>query len=492
MYMVVYCISDVFPFLLSLYTFPFFSRSLKCLFPSYTEADVFYSILVVWALIPIILSLAWLLFWHLVKIFRSHRVANIAQKRHTSIVAVLYLIWPSLCSQTFSAFACRSVCDLDTSFLRASIDEPCFQGRHVWYVILVALPMMLGYILGFPLVAYLAIRKLQQRALRKNVDRSTLKGHQTWGAFYSSFRPETWWWEGTVALRKIVIAMVGVFGSSMGPMQVQLTLMLVMLVIVLTATIRPFSNEAQQEYLLQGLELSSLMAIFLTLWAALTFSTYPKCEDPLNAGKTIFWCDALSVTVGIVNFIIFFGLIACFVAVKLFGVNFTTVVAESKAGKTLSRWSQKRSFRKEQSSNIRHGGGQPSEGHKEKNITDAAMVSAEAAREIELTATASKTTTATNDSASTAASAADCWKSQVDPATSKACLYNSKTRETKWVEDEVKKEEDVTIDQPAAIHSYVNPLVGSDDNGGWQYLYDESASAYYWYNPTTNQSKWAK
>jgi hypothetical protein len=352
--------------------------------------------------------------------------------------------------------------------------------------------MMLGYILGFPLVGYLAIRKLQQRALRKNVQRSTLKGHKTWGAFYSSFRPETWWWEGTVALRKIVIAMVGVFGSSMGPMQVQLTLMLVMLVIVLTATIRPFSNEAQQEFLLQGLELSSLMAVFLTLWAASVFYTLPKCEDPLNAGKTIFWCDALSVTVGIVDFVIFFGLISIFIAVKLFGVNFTTVVAESKAGKTLSRWSMGRSsFRREQSGNIRRGGGQPSEGQEKKKLTDAAMVSAEAARQIEMTATASETTTATNDSASTAAaaSAADCWKTQVDPATGKAYVYNSKTGETKWIEEE---EEEVLIGQPVAIHSNVNPLVGGDDNGGWQYMYDESASAYYWYNPTTNQSKWAE
>jgi len=370
--------------------------------------------------------------------------------------------------------------------------------------------MMLGYILGFPLVAYLAIRKLQQRALRKGVDRSALKGHQTWGAFYSSFRPETWWWEGTVALRKIVIAMVGVFGSSMGPMQVQLTLMLVMLVIVLTATIRPFSNEAQQEYLLQGLELSSLMAVFLTLWAASVFYTLPKCEDPLNAGETIFWCDALSVTVGIVNFIIFFGLIACFVAVKLFGVNFTTVVAESKAGKTLSRWSMGRSFRREQSGNIRRGRGRKGKEKEEKKRADAAVVAAaaEAETEIEMTATTTTTTTTTttmpdknkhtattivaSDSDSSSSSDSDTdsdadWTTQVDPATSKAYLYNSKTGETKWIE-----EEEVLIDQPVAVHANVNPLLSSDDNGGWQYLYDESASAYYWYNPTTDQSKWAK
>ena len=55
--------------------------------------------------------------------------------------------------------------------------------------------------------------------------------------------------------------------------------------------VRPFSNSVQQENLLQGMELASLMAVFLTLWAASIFSTYPKCEDPNEAGKTIVWCD---------------------------------------------------------------------------------------------------------------------------------------------------------------------------------------------------------
>ena len=112
----------------------------------------------------------------------------------TSIVAVLYLIWPSLCSQTFSAFACRRVCEMDKdSFLQASIDEPCFRDRHLLYIGLVAVPMMVGYVLGLPAAAFIAVRKLQRRAIRKGKSRWKLKGHKTWGAFYSSFKGYTWW-----------------------------------------------------------------------------------------------------------------------------------------------------------------------------------------------------------------------------------------------------------------------------------------------------------
>ena len=49
-------------------------------------------------------------------------------------------------------------------------------------------------------------------------------------------------WEGTVALRKIGIAMIGVFGAAMEEMQVSLTLVLVFFIILLTAIKRPYGE----------------------------------------------------------------------------------------------------------------------------------------------------------------------------------------------------------------------------------------------------------
>ena len=174
--------------------------SLKCLFDSYTEADVFYTILVAWSLVPIALTVACRLFWYAVARLRPGKVSNIPQKLNTSMVAVLYLIWPSLCSQTFSAFACQHVCELPGSFLRADINEKCFEGRHLVFALAVAAPMLFGYVLGLPLVALVATRRLQQRAAKRQLARTSLKGHQTWGQFYSSFRAETWWYVVAVVL----------------------------------------------------------------------------------------------------------------------------------------------------------------------------------------------------------------------------------------------------------------------------------------------------
>ena len=132
-------------------------------------------LLIRWAIIPIILVLACQLFWRTVQRCQLNDPEEIKQKLHTSTVAVLYLIWPSLCSQTFGAFACKTVCD-GGSFLRVAIDEPCWKYRHWMHVGFIGIPMMMIYIFGLPLAAYLATRKLQLRAKRRNIEPSLMKG----------------------------------------------------------------------------------------------------------------------------------------------------------------------------------------------------------------------------------------------------------------------------------------------------------------------------
>ena len=84
-----------------------------------------------------------------------------------------------------------------------------------------------------------------------------------YGMFYTAFRPEMWWWEITVAARKIVIALIGVFGAEMGDMQVHLTLMLVMFILLVTSQIRPFGG--LKHGILHVLEMASLMVSTLVV-----------------------------------------------------------------------------------------------------------------------------------------------------------------------------------------------------------------------------------
>ena len=49
------------------------------------------------------------------------------------------------------------------------------------------------YVGGLPIGALLMVRRLRQRAERKNKRLEECKGHSTWGLFYSAFRDDTWW-----------------------------------------------------------------------------------------------------------------------------------------------------------------------------------------------------------------------------------------------------------------------------------------------------------
>ena len=111
--------------------------------------------------------------------------------------------------------------------------------------------MLLFYVIGLPVAALLRVRNMHRTTVMDPEE------EKIYGMFYTAFRKETWWWEITVAARKIVIALIGVFGAEMGDMQVHLTALLVFLIVLVTSQVRPFAG--LKHGVLHGLEMSSLM-----------------------------------------------------------------------------------------------------------------------------------------------------------------------------------------------------------------------------------------
>ena len=293
------------------------------MFPEMSDGEVFFRFQLLWGLAPPVLLMMCVATWLLLS--NCKIVNDLEIKIKTSCVAVLYLVWPSLCSQTFSLFACRSVCDDTTTFLRADLDVSCWEGVHAHYALGLGLPMLFFYVIGLPVAALLRVRSMHQTDVMDEED------EKIYGMFYTAFRDEMWWWEGTVAARKIVIALIGVFGAEMASMQVHLTAMLVVLIIVVTAQVRPFGG--LKHGVLHILEMASLLATFLTLWAGSIFNAHPKCEDSLKGeGSTLVWCDALSVMVGLVDISVLAAIGSCFVYMKVAAMSTEAAKGESAAG----------------------------------------------------------------------------------------------------------------------------------------------------------------
>merc|ERR1711865_429080 len=79
----------------------------------------------------------------------------------------------------------------------------------------------------------------------------------------------------------------------MGQMQIHLTAYLMVIIMLLTAIVRPFGNH----FLLHCLDLFALGAVWMTVWAGSVFNDHPRCED--GAGGTLAWCNVLSVVISV-------------------------------------------------------------------------------------------------------------------------------------------------------------------------------------------------
>ena len=81
-------------------------------------------------------------------------------------------------------------------------------------------------------------------------------------------------------------------------------------VLLSTAVVQPYG----QRRLLNYLELLTLTAIWLTLWAGNVFNANPRCED--GQGGTVAWCDTISIAVGVIDVIMLIAVVATMVYYK--------------------------------------------------------------------------------------------------------------------------------------------------------------------------------
>ena len=177
---------------------------------------------------------------------------------------MLYLTYPTSAKQALSPLACERVGAY--WWLAADLEEKCFVGRHLYYVILVCIPQIICYVIGMPVLAMII--------LRKNKDELTTPQCQfRWGLLYSGYREKVYWWEITIVVRKVALVIVGgVFGSRLGPdMQVYLALALVMIFIVVHLAASPFDQITAHHNILHWLELCSLVICWATLYSGMLF-----------------------------------------------------------------------------------------------------------------------------------------------------------------------------------------------------------------------------
>eukprot|EP00949_MAST-11_sp_MAST-11-sp1_P000435 g435.t1 len=250
-----------------------------------TNAEIFYFGSITASLIPIIAvglsSAVWKAIYSVRKRSTKYSVTE-ADCAVLSNVLILFVLYPSLVRSCMSFLACQNVGG--KLYLGADLQEPCFEGRHLQYVLVLCATQIVLYVLGLPLVAFFVL----WRKRKKLHDPKVLFRY---GLLFNGYRKEKYWWEGVIAMRKVLVVLLGVLGALTEPnQQVFLALMLVFSFLVVHLAQLPFEKSMKESIkghaVLHKMESMSLCVAFVTFWGGLMF--YSNESDAVKVAVSIF------------------------------------------------------------------------------------------------------------------------------------------------------------------------------------------------------------
>ena len=94
-------------------------------------------------------------------------------------------------------------------YLVADLQEVCFRGRHLHYLLALTIPQIVLYVIGIPAAAAILIHRNIVRIKRNDAD-----FRMRYGILYEGYRHDCAWWESVIAGRKVAIILIGMIGTS--------------------------------------------------------------------------------------------------------------------------------------------------------------------------------------------------------------------------------------------------------------------------------------
>ena len=255
-----------------------------CAVPFATAAELFYEKQIGYLLLPPSLVVVIYLFWKIYSVVRKqqwHRtieekqdttgergILYVKDKFVTSICFLIYLLFPTVVKQAFGVFNCYTIGG--KPYLLADLEESCYQGRHIYYIVFVGVPQVLFYVIGLPLCGLYF--------LHRNKDRlNVFAVRARYSLFFTGYRDDRYYWEIVVVFRKVAVIAISVFCNGIDPeLQALLVLFLIMTLVAAQYIGSPYKSSIINEHgeeqsldILQSLELSMMFMLNMTLWSGL-------------------------------------------------------------------------------------------------------------------------------------------------------------------------------------------------------------------------------
>jgi hypothetical protein len=231
--------------------------------------DVFYMKQIFFTFAIPIIVLSVLMIWFFIRVCcrckKCRQVKPRNYKNYTilSTVLMVFLCYPTLVEMTMKMIKCVKVGE--HRYLMAALEERCFEGRHLEYVILLTIPQLLFVVIGMPLSAGILLRKNTHNFMQYDF-------RMRYGLLYLGYRKNREWWEVVIAFRKVAIVMVSTFGVMIGiDLQAFVALFVIFVSIMVHLIGKPFDITQSKFLLLHQLECAALSLCWFTFWGGLLF-----------------------------------------------------------------------------------------------------------------------------------------------------------------------------------------------------------------------------
>ena len=154
-----------------------------CVMTSSSASALFYNKQAGFAAIPFVAVLVAFVFWFLygrvkkTPFFAKRKkpregekvVSTPKDKFVVTLCIVVYLIFPTLCSQAFQIFDCRTIAGMQ--YLAVDLEHPCYEGVHLTAVLTLGVGQLIGFVFGLPLLVLFFLRRNRkmQGGLKRHV-----------------------------------------------------------------------------------------------------------------------------------------------------------------------------------------------------------------------------------------------------------------------------------------------------------------------------------
>jgi len=222
-------------------------------------------------------------------------------------MALMFALFPSLVLQTFRLFSCEELSEgqPDSYRLISDMSQRCYMDAHLKFVLLLGVPMLIWYVIGFPAASLVWLRQANENMPWNLNAESDAKKYFTrqlkalpFYLMYRGYLPQFYCYEVVVLVRKVLIVCFGVFISDVS-FQSAAAVLLIVISLLLLAKFTLFDNN-----LCHYFEFAGLGSSFVTFFLGWLLSTDGMSQD----AKMI----ASMIVVG-VN-VLFFFVVSMFVA----------------------------------------------------------------------------------------------------------------------------------------------------------------------------------